>query len=45
MTLASIMVSLGLDQPNDARLELAGQLAEQFDAAVIGIAAAQFSPL
>lgn len=45
MTLASVMVSLGLDQPNDARLELAGQLAEQFDAAVIGIAAAQFSPL
>jgi nucleotide-binding universal stress UspA family protein len=45
MTLASVMVSLGLDQPNDVRLELAGQLAEQFDAAVIGIAAAQFSPL
>jgi len=45
MTLASVMVSLGLDQPNDARLELAGQLAEQFEAAVIGIAAAQFSPL
>lgn len=45
MTLASVMVSLGLDQSNDARLELAGQLAEQFGAAVIGIAAAQFSPL
>jgi nucleotide-binding universal stress UspA family protein len=45
MTLASVMVSLGLDQPNDARLELAGQLAEQFGAAVIGVAAAQFSPL
>jgi len=45
MTLASVMVGLGLDQSNDARLELAGQLAEQFGAAVIGIAAAQFSPL
>jgi nucleotide-binding universal stress UspA family protein len=45
MTLASVMVSLGLDQSNDARLELAGQLAEQFGAAVIGTAAAQFSPL
>jgi nucleotide-binding universal stress UspA family protein len=45
MTLASVMVSLGLDQSNDARLELAGQLAEQFGAAAIGIAAAQFSPL
>jgi len=45
MTLASVMVSLGLDQSNDARLELTGQLAEQFDAAVIGVAAAQFSPL
>ncbi|HTO68042.1 MAG TPA: universal stress protein [Bradyrhizobium sp.] len=45
MTLASVMVSLGLDQSNEARLELAGQLAEQCDAAVIGIAAAQFSTL
>ena len=45
MTLASVMVSLGLDQSNDARLELAGELAEQFGAAAIGIAAAQFSPL
>ena len=43
MTLPTVMVSLALDQSNDARLELAGQLAEQFGAAVIGIAAAQFA--
>src|SRR5664279_1077433 len=44
MTYATVMVSLALDQPNEARLEAAGQIAERFDAAVIGIAAAQFSP-
>ena len=44
MTLATVMVSLALDRSNDARLELAGQLAEQFGAGVIGIAAAQFAP-
>jgi nucleotide-binding universal stress UspA family protein len=44
MTLATVMVSLAFDQPNDARLEVAGELAERFDAGVVGIAAAQFSP-
>jgi nucleotide-binding universal stress UspA family protein len=44
MTYATIMVSLALDQPNEARLEAAGQLAERFDAGIVGIAAAQFSP-
>lgn len=44
MTFATVMVSLALDEPNEARLQIAGQLAEQFDAAIIGIAAAQFSP-
>jgi nucleotide-binding universal stress UspA family protein len=38
------MVSLALDQPNEARLEAAGQIAERFDAAIVGIAASQFSP-
>jgi nucleotide-binding universal stress UspA family protein len=38
------MVSLALGQPNDARLEVAAQLAERFGARVIGIAAAEFSP-
>jgi nucleotide-binding universal stress UspA family protein len=44
MTYATVMVSLALDQPNEARLEAAGQLAERFDAGIIGIAASQFSP-
>jgi nucleotide-binding universal stress UspA family protein len=44
MTFATVMVSLALDEPNEARLQIAGQLAEQFGAGMIGIAAAQFSP-
>jgi nucleotide-binding universal stress UspA family protein len=44
MTYATVMVSLGLDRANEARLEITGQLAERFDARVIGITAAQFSP-
>jgi nucleotide-binding universal stress UspA family protein len=44
MTYATVMVSLALDQPNGARLEAAGQLAERFDAAIIGIAAAELTP-
>ena len=44
MTYATVMVSLALDQSNEARLEAAGQFAERFDAGIVGIAAAQFSP-
>lgn len=44
MTLAMIMVSLAFDASNGARLEVAGQLAERFDAGIVGVAAAQFSP-
>jgi nucleotide-binding universal stress UspA family protein len=44
MTYATVMVSLALDQTNEARLEAAGQIAERFDAGIVGIAAAQFSP-
>jgi len=44
MTYATVMVSLALDQPNEARLDAAGQIAERFDAGIIGITAAQFSP-
>src|SRR5271165_5045299 len=44
MEYATVMVSLALDQANKARLEVAGQMAERFDAAIIGVAAAQFSP-
>jgi nucleotide-binding universal stress UspA family protein len=38
------MVSLSLDQPNKARLAVAGQIAERFDAGMIGIVASAFSP-
>ena len=44
MTYATVMVGLSIDQPNEARLEIAGQLAERFGAKVIGITAAEFSP-
>jgi nucleotide-binding universal stress UspA family protein len=44
MTYATVMVSLALDESNEARLEAAGQLAERFDAGIVGIAASQFSP-
>jgi nucleotide-binding universal stress UspA family protein len=39
MHFASLMVHLDLDQRNDARLKIAGDLALRFDARVIGIAA------
>lgn len=44
MTYATVMVSLALDQSNEARLQVAGELAERFEAAIIGVAAAQFAP-
>jgi nucleotide-binding universal stress UspA family protein len=44
MTYATVMVGLSVDQPNDARLEVAAQLAERFGAKVIGISAGEFSP-
>jgi nucleotide-binding universal stress UspA family protein len=44
MTYATVLVCLALDKSNDARLEVAGQLAERFEAGIVGIAAAQFAP-
>jgi nucleotide-binding universal stress UspA family protein len=44
MTIATVMVSLSLGQSNEARLEIAGQLAELFGAGMVGIAAGQFAP-
>jgi nucleotide-binding universal stress UspA family protein len=44
MTYATVMVGLSIDQPNEARLEIGGQLAERFGAKAIGITAAEFSP-
>jgi nucleotide-binding universal stress UspA family protein len=44
MSYKTLMVQLELEHTNDARLEVAGNLAERFDASVIGIAAAEHSP-
>jgi len=44
MTIATVMVCLALDQSNQARLEIAAQLAERLGAGLVGIAAAQFAP-
>jgi hypothetical protein len=44
MTYATVMVGLSVDESNEARLEIAGQLAERLGARVIGITAAEFSP-
>jgi nucleotide-binding universal stress UspA family protein len=44
MTYATVMVSLALDQSNDARLEIARQLANRFNACVVGITAGEFGP-
>jgi nucleotide-binding universal stress UspA family protein len=44
MTYATVMVSLALDQPNEPRLQVAGEVAERFEASIVGIAAAQFAP-
>ena len=44
MTYKTVMVGLALGQPNDARLEVAAQLAKWFGARVIGVAGAEFSP-
>jgi nucleotide-binding universal stress UspA family protein len=44
MPFATVMVSLALNQPNEARLHVAADLAARFDAGMIGVAAAEFSP-
>ncbi|XUM20046.1 universal stress protein [Bradyrhizobium oligotrophicum S58] len=44
MTFATVLVSLALSQPNEARLLVAADLAARFDAGVIGVAAAEFAP-
>jgi nucleotide-binding universal stress UspA family protein len=44
MKYATVMVGMAVGQSNQARLEIAGQLAERFGAMVIGVAAAEFSP-
>ena len=44
MTYATVMVCLALDQPNTRRLEVAAKVVKYFEAGVIGLAAADFSP-
>src|SRR4030095_4738259 len=44
MTFSTLMVHLELEHPNDARLQITGDLAEKFNAKVIGIAAADPQP-
>src|SRR5262245_18921989 len=44
MTFSTLMVHLELEHPNDARLQIAGDLAERFHAKVIGISAADPQP-
>jgi hypothetical protein len=44
MTYKTVMVGLALDRPNDACLEVAGQLAKRFSAYAIGTAAGEFTP-
>src|SRR5690348_12044514 len=45
MSYSTLMVHLDLDRPNDAQLHVAGELAERFDARVIGTASAAVQPL
>jgi nucleotide-binding universal stress UspA family protein len=45
MSYSTLMVHLELDRSNDAPLQVAGELAERFDARAIGTAAADFQPL
>src|SRR5207245_728041 len=44
MSYSTLMVHLELEHPNDARLQIAGDLAEQFDAKLIGVAACKAQP-
>jgi nucleotide-binding universal stress UspA family protein len=45
MSYKTVMVSLALDRSNDACLAVAGDLAERFEARIVGIAASDFRPL
>src|SRR4051812_41895159 len=44
MDYKTVMVSLALDRPNDACLAVAGDVAERFNARVVGIAASDIRP-
>lgn len=44
MTYSSVMVALSCDQPNTSALGIAAELAERFEARLIGVAATDLSP-
>ena len=45
MSYSTLMVQLDLEQSNDKRLQIVGDLAERFDAKVIGVTAGDIQPL
>ena len=45
MSYSTIMVQLDLEGSNEPRLRIAGELAERFDARLIGITGGNFQPL
>ena len=45
MSYSTLMVHLDLDGSNEARLQMAGELAEHFNSRLIGVAAADIQPL
>jgi len=45
MSYSTLMVHLDLDRSNNARLKIAGELAEHFDSRLIGISGGDFQPL
>lgn len=44
MTYSTVLVALAFDQPNACRLGVAAELAERFEARLIGVAASELSP-
>ena len=45
MSYSTLMVHLDLERSNESRLRIAGELAERFDARLIGISGGDFQPL
>ena len=45
MSYSTLMVHLDLGRSNEAQLQMAGELAEVFDARLVGVAAADIQPL
>ena len=45
MSYSTLMVHLDLGRSNEVQLQMAGELAELFDARLVGVAAADIQPL